>query len=73
MRNAHTVFDYLFGDSVSDQRCARVLSGWSVPDHTGQVGGAVSPSLDSCSGFIIFYIWNHLTFTIRQSQGPFIF
>ena len=58
MRNAHTVFDYLFGNSLSDQRCARVLSGWSVPDHSGQVGGAVSPTLDSCSGDIIkFYIF----------------
>ena len=50
MRNAHTVFDYLFGNSVSDQRCARVFSGWTVPDHSGQVGGAVSPTLESCSG-----------------------
>ena len=39
MRNCHTIFDYLFANPKSDQRCARVLSGWSVPDFIGQVGG----------------------------------
>ena len=50
MRNCHTIFDYLFSNPTSDQRCGRVLSGWSVPDFTGQVGGGVSPSLHSCTG-----------------------